>query len=106
MEAVIDKDRFSSLLAATVRADPLVFITSVDSAYTDFGKPAATSIRRIRSKDMMKLVAEGHFAPGSMGPKVISCLDFLENGGKKALICSIGNIDAALKGKAGTTITG
>jgi carbamate kinase len=102
VEAVIDKDRFSSLLASSVGADLLVFITSVDAAYADFGKKSQKQIRKADVRTMKGLMA--HFAEGSMGPKVQSALRFLEKGGKKAVICSIGNIAGAIKGKAGTTL--
>jgi carbamate kinase len=102
VEAVIDKDRFSSLLASSVGADLLVFITSVDAACADFGKKSQKEIRKADVRAMKGMMA--HFAQGSMRPKVQSAIRFLEKGGKKVIICSIGNVDRALKGKAGTTI--
>lgn len=103
VEAVIDKDRFSSLLAASVGADLLVFITSVDAAYTDFGKKSQKVIMKADVRAMKSKMA--HFAEGSMRPKVQSAIRFLEKGGKKAVICSISNVARAIKGEAGTTIT-
>ncbi|MEW6036346.1 MAG: carbamate kinase [Candidatus Micrarchaeota archaeon] len=102
-EAVIDKDDFSSLLACEVRADTLVFITSVDCAYRDFNK-GNLPIRKAGAAQMEELDKEGEFAEGSMGPKVRAALRFLRAGGKKAVICSIGNVSRALRGSAGTTI--
>ncbi len=104
VQAVIDKDRFSSLLASSVGADLLVFITSVDAAYADFGKKSQRPIRRADVRQMRRLAASGHFAEGSMGPKVQSAIRFLEKGGKKVVICSISNVARAINGKAGTTI--
>ncbi len=101
-EAVIDKDRYSSLLASTVKADAMVFITSVDAVYTDFSKKSRKRIARIKARDMKNLM--DHFATGSMRPKVQSALQFIRKGGKKAIICSIDNVSLALKGKAGTVI--
>ncbi len=98
VEAVIDKDRFSSLLASSVRADIIIFITSVDEVYSDFGKRSQKAIRKMYADERTR------FAEGSMGPKVESAIRFLKKGGKKAIICSIDNVQAALKGKAGTTI--
>lgn len=104
LEAVIDKDDFSSLLATTIKADILVFITSVDAACRDFGKPSKREIRRASAREMEALSAEGHFAPGSMKPKVAAAVRFIRSGGKKAVICSIADIRKALQGKAGTTV--
>lgn len=102
LEAVIDKDLATSLLASQVQADLLVFVTSIDAAYTEFGKPSQKAIGQIAASDAKRLLAENHFAEGSMKPKVESALRFLENGGKKAIICSISDIRAALDGKKGT----
>jgi len=103
VEAVIDKDRFSSLLATALRADILVFITSVDAVYSDFGKKSQKAILGSHPREMKLMM--GDFAQGSMRPKVQSAIRFLEKGGKKAIICSIANVARAMKGKAGTTIT-
>ncbi|MEW6723230.1 MAG: carbamate kinase [Candidatus Micrarchaeota archaeon] len=105
VEAVIDKDDFSSLLASEVKADTLVFITSVDCVFRDFGKKGQSPIHASGMREMESLLGEGHFAEGSMKPKVEAALRFLEKGGKKAVICSIGNIREAMAGRAGTTIT-
>jgi len=104
LEAVIDKDRATALLADQVDADLLVFVTSVDSVYLDFGKEDQESLRRISLEEAKRYMQEGHFAPGSMGPKMESAIRFLETGGRKALVCSIDNIADALEGEAGTTI--
>ena len=103
--AVIDKDDLSSLLASTVKADLLVFITSVDSVYTDFRKKSQKPLRKSSVSELKRLTRAGHFAPGSMKPKVEAVMRFIENGGKKAMICSIDNLSLALRGKAGTTVT-
>lgn len=105
LEAVIDKDRATSLLANQITADLLVFITSVDAAYLDFGKPNQKPIRKMTVAEAKKYIAAGHFAEGSMKPKIESAIRFLEKGGKKAIICSIDNINEALEGKAGTIIS-
>ena len=105
LEAVIDKDRATSLLASQIEADLLVFVTSVDSVYLNFGKKNQKSIRQMTVEEANGYMEEGHFAAGSMKPKVQSVIRFLEKGGKKAIICSIDNVDLALKGKAGTAIS-
>lgn len=104
LEAVIDKDRATSLLASQIKADTLVFITSVDAAYLDFGKKGQKRIAKMNIKEARKFMEAGHFAVGSMKPKVQSAIRFLEKGGKKAIICSILNSEKAIRGKAGTTI--
>ncbi len=105
LRAVIDKDNFSSLLATLVGADTLVFVTSVKAACTDFGKRSQKEIRKASAAEMERLLSGGHFAEGSMKPKVSAALRFLDKGGRKAVICSIGTVSEALAGKAGTTIS-
>lgn len=104
VEAVIDKDNFSSLLASTLSADILIFVTSVDAACIRFGDKKQKEIRSESVQKMEELVEDGQFAEGSMRPKVEAALRFLNKGGKKALICSIANIEKAIAGRAGTTI--
>ena len=104
LEAVIDKDRATCLLASQINADMVVFVTSVDSAYLDFSKPRRRAIRRMSAGEARAYASQGHFAKGSMLPKVEAALHFIEHGGKKAVICSIGKIRDALRGRAGTTI--
>lgn len=105
LEAVIDKDKATSLLASQINADLLVFVTSVDSVYLNFGKENQMKISHASADAMKKYNAQGHFAEGSMKPKVEATLKFLETGGKKAIICSIDNINSALEEKGGTIIS-
>ncbi len=104
LQAVIDKDNFSSLLATVVGAHTLIFVTSVDAACTGFGTKEQRQIRNAGRDAMDALLRQGQFAEGSMKPKVSAALRFLRKGGKKAVICSISNVASALRGKAGTTI--
>ncbi len=104
VEAVIDKDRAARLLANESGADTLVFVTSVECAYLDFGKGAQRPLRKATAAEAKGLMGEGHFAVGSMLPKVEAAVGFIEGGGKKAVICSIEGIRDALAGRAGTTI--
>jgi len=104
LEAVIDKDRATSLLANQVDAKMLIFITSVDSVYLDFGKENQKRIARMDLAQARNYLEGGHFAAGSMGPKVESAIRFIEKGGSSAIICSIDNISEAIDGKAGTAI--
>ncbi|MBD3398322.1 carbamate kinase [Candidatus Micrarchaeota archaeon] len=102
--AVIDKDRASALIAKEIKANLLVVATSIDKVYLDFGKERQRGLGRISVSEARKLVGEGHFAEGSMKPKVESCIDFVENGGWRAVICALDDIEEAIEGKAGTVI--
>ncbi len=104
LEAVIDKDRAASLLAHQIDADMLVFVTSVNSAYLNFGKKGQKRIACMTSAEARKYMEAGHFAEGSMKPKIESAIRFLDSGGKRAIVCSISNCEKALAGKAGTAI--
>jgi carbamate kinase len=103
--AVIDKDLASSLLAAGLGADTFIISTGVPEVYTSFGKPSQKALRSISAPDLRALVAEGHFAAGSMLPKILASLEFIERGGRRVIITCPGRILAAIEGGAGTTIT-
>lgn len=102
--AVIDKDRASALIAKEIKANLLVIATSIDKVYLDFGKENQRGLDRISVSEARKLLGEGHFAEGSMKPKVESCIDFVENGGWRAVVCSLEDIEEAIGGNAGTVI--
>lgn len=101
VEAVIDKDRASALLAIDLGADALVIVTDVDAAYADWGTPDQRAIRRA---DPTTLRSHG-FAEGSMGPKILAACEFVEKTGNRAMIGSMTDTPALLSGNAGTTIT-
>ena len=105
--AVIDKDRASSLLAQDVRADRLIILTAVDAVCINFNKPDQKELSSMTIADCEKYIAEGQFAPGSMLPKVESCMEFVKNNdhGGTALITSLARAADALEGKTGTVIT-
>lgn len=106
LEAVIDKDRAASLLAREIGAELLVFVTSVDCAYTGFGKKGQKAIRRMNFREAQRHIKENQFAEGSMKPKIESALTFLSDQKRaRVIICSIDNISDAFKGRAGTTLT-
>ncbi len=92
VEAVIDKDLGAALLARTVEADVLVVATDVPQAVLRFGTPEAEPIGRVTVKELRALAAEGHFASGSMGPKVDAVCRFVEQGGQRAVITNLENI--------------
>ncbi len=104
VEAVIDKDLGSSLLARNLGADTFIISTSVDAVYLNFRKKCQKPIRRANLSEIKQYMKEGHFNPGSMLPKIEAIIEFLEGGGKKAIITSPENLLRAVKGKAGTTI--
>ncbi len=104
VEAVIDKDRASALLASRLGVDLFVISTDTDYVYLDYKKPAQRPLCEVRASDLERYLAAGHFAPGSMGPKIESVLRFLSEGGKQAIIASAENLRIAVAGGAGTHI--
>lgn len=85
-EAVIDKDMASSLLASNIKADEFYILTDVPYVYTNFKKPNQEVKEFLNYKDTVSLLEEGQFAKGSMAPKIISCLNFIKNGGQKSVV--------------------
>ena len=104
LEAVIDKDRSSALLAGSLGVDMFIISTEADQAYLNFKKPNQEGIRKATVNEMVKYMEEGHFAPGSMKPKIESVVTYIKNGGKHALITNYDKLDEALKGNAGTHV--
>ncbi|MBZ5495016.1 MAG: carbamate kinase [Acidobacteriia bacterium] len=104
VEAVIDKDRASVLLAMQLSVDLLVFSTDADYVYLNFKRPGQRALRRIGLQEIMTYHAAGEFPPGSMGPKVEAAIRFLQSGGKEAIITSLENLAEAMTGEAGTHI--
>ena len=103
-EAVIDKDLASSLLANDLSADLLFITTAVEKVFLNFGKPDQKAIDTMTVAEARKYIDEGHFAPGSMKPKVEAVLQFIEGGGKEGIITNPYNIMRALAGETGTRI--
>jgi carbamate kinase len=101
VEAVIDKDLASALLARDLRADALAIVTDVDAVYSDWGTPDQRAIRRATPEAL----AETEFAAGSMGPKVRAACSFVEQTGGLAAIGSISDTPALLRGEVGTMVT-
>jgi carbamate kinase len=104
IEAVIDKDFGGALLANAVKADLLLITTAVEKVAINFNKPDQAWLDRLTLAEAKQYLAEGHFAKGSMGPKIEAIIRFLESGGKEALITDPANIERALQGKTGTRI--
>jgi carbamate kinase len=104
VEAVIDKDFASGLLAKLIEADLLLISTAVEKVALNFNKPDQTWLDEMTVAEAEQYIEEGHFAPGSMLPKIQAVVKFLKEGGKKALITDPPNIERALKGETGTWI--
>jgi len=103
-EAVIDKDLASERLASEIGADVLLILTDVDAVYVNYGSEDQKKLEEVNLKEVEDYYRQGQFPPGSMGPKVLAAIRFLENGGSKAIISSIEHAWDALEGKAGTQI--
>ena len=103
--AVIDKDRASAKLALDLKADMLVILTAVEKVAINFNKPDQKNLDQMTVAEARQYITEGHFAPGSMLPKVESCISFVENTtGGRALITSLEKAKEALQGKTGTML--
>ncbi|MHC4766624.1 MAG: carbamate kinase, partial [Planctomycetota bacterium] len=106
VEAVIDKDRTSGVLAEQVNADLLIILTAVDRAYLRYNQPDQTPLGAVTLSECERYIREGHFPPGSMGPKIDAIHEFLTHGGRRALITKPDKLEAALEGDAGTHFVG
>jgi carbamate kinase len=106
IEAVIDKDLTSSVLAAEIGAELLIILTDVPQVYVHYGKPEQRALGAVTLKEIEALQAEGHFGTGSMGPKVEAIVNFLKAGGKRGLITSPARLGDAMDGRAGTHFVG
>ncbi len=104
VEAVIDKDMGASLLAQRVDADRLLILTDVEKVSINFRKPGQQELSRLSVDEARRYIEEGHFAAGSMGPKVRAAVSFVEAGGKQAIITHLHSAIAALDGQTGTSI--
>lgn len=105
IEAVIDKDRASVVLARDLRIPSLVIVTAIDRVRLGFGTKDERAIESMTLAEARHYLNEGEFPPGSMGPKIEAICDFLDNGGREAILCSPEDLAEALEGRAGTRIT-
>jgi carbamate kinase len=106
VDAVIDKDRASSLLAIQLGVDLFAISTDTDYVYLNYKTPDQTPLTRITASQLERYCTEGHFPPGNMGPKVESVLHFLYRGGREAVITSYEHLCEAVAGSMGTRIVG
>ena len=104
VEAVIDKDLGAAVLARTLGADVLVIATDVPQAVLRFGTPEAEPLGTVTVDQLRADAAEGHFASGSMGPKVDAACRFVEQGGSRSVITSLDQIADAVAGRAGPVV--
>ncbi len=104
VEAVVDKDLASEILAEAINAQYFIILTDVDKVALNYGTEAETPLDVITAEEAEQYLKEGHFAPGSMKPKILSAVRFLQAGGKKVIITSPQKVSKALKGKSGTEI--
>ena len=104
VDAVIDKDFASSLLALEIKADLFVILTGVEKVSINYGKENQQDLDRMTVAEAKRYFAEKQFPAGSMGPKIQAAIDFLERGGSEVLITSIEKIVDAFEGKTGTRI--
>ncbi|MBE3113885.1 MAG: carbamate kinase, partial [Actinobacteria bacterium] len=104
VDAVIDKDNASSLLAINIHADVFVISTAVEKVCLNFNKPNQMTLDKLTVVEAKKYIEEGHFAKGSMLPKIQAIVRFLEAGGKKAIVTNPESLEKALKGETGTHI--
>ena len=104
LEAVIDKDLASERLAEAIDAELLLILTNVEKVYLNYNTPKQKALDKISLKELKKYYEQGYFPPGSMGPKILAAIRFLEYGGKKVIISNVEKGWGALQGKTGTHI--
>lgn len=104
LEAVIDKDLAAAILAKMVKAEVLMLLTDVEKVFLDYNKPGQRPIDKMTVQECRRLLHQGQFPAGSMGPKVESAVQFVESGGDRAIITSLEMGENALAGGAGTII--
>jgi carbamate kinase len=105
VEAVVDKDLASSVLAAAIGVKTVLDLTAVANVKLHFGSPQETNLSALTMTAAKKYLEEGHFAPGSMGPKIEAAINFLEKGGRQVIITLPDQALDALEGRAGTRIS-
>ena len=102
VQAVIDKDLTSTLVANSLGIETIMFLTAIPKVALFFGTPKQQWIDEINLAQLQKLYVDGHFPPGSMGPKIKAVIRFLEGGGKRAIITNLENVLGAFNGNSGT----
>jgi carbamate kinase len=104
VEAVIDKDYAASLIAREAKAELFIILTNVPRVYLDYDKPEKKPLSAITVDEAREYLAQGQFPPGSMGPKIEAAVEYIQNGGERALITSASHLKASLINRSGTRI--
>lgn len=104
IDAVVDKDLTAAVLARSLGAEALLVLTDIDAVYRGWGTPASEPLRRLSLVDAARMLTSGELGAGSMRPKVAAALQFVTEGGGRAVIARLSDGPAALRGEAGTTI--
>ena len=104
ISAVIDKDLTSALMANVLNIDTMMILTAVPKISINFGTSDQRDLNQVSLQELRAYNSEGHFPPGSMGPKVDACIKFLEGGGKRVIVGHLNEVSAALNGETGTHI--
>lgn len=104
VDAVIDKDFATSLLAKDIGAELFINLTQIDKVYINFGKADQIGLNSLTASDAKKYLLQGEFALGSMGPKIEAVIEFLAAGGKEVIVTTPELIEKAMEGEAGTRI--
>jgi len=105
LEAVIDKDLASERLAESINAELLLILTNVEKVYLNYNTAGEKALERVTLNDLKRYYEEGHFALGSMGPKILASIRFIESGGNKVIISDVDKAWNAFIGETGTIIT-
>ena len=106
VDAVVDKDAAASRLALELRADVLLILTDVPGVAIDYGTPEQRFLGRVSLEELQDHLVHEPFSAGSIGPKVRAAYRFVRDGGRQATICALEDVDAGLRGEAGTTVAG
>ena len=104
LDAVVDKDRVSAILASQLEAEVLMILTNVDAVFEGWGTPQARPIRRMTVEQAEQMIAGGSLDAGGMKPKIEAAAGFVSRGGMRAIIARLSDGPAALRGETGTTI--
>lgn len=104
VEAVVDKDLTSALLAVGIEAEQFIMVTDVPGVYLNYDSESCQLLRHAAPGNLATWLAAGQFPPGTMGPKVEAAIEFVRATGKRAVICQAADLAAALKGEAGTVV--
>jgi carbamate kinase len=104
VDAVIDKDRASAILARDIGAQDLFILTEAEYVSLNFGKPEQKDLQQVTVSELEAYHKQGHFPAGSMGPKIEAAIKFLRSGGQRVIICSLAKLIDSIDGKSGTTI--